>query len=46
MLALLTNLVSECGETKATKRTGTKKSPWHWDESHQKAFDNVKNSQT
>ncbi len=42
MLALLTDLVSECGETKAIKRTGTKKSPWHWYERHQKAFDNVK----
>ncbi len=44
MLAPLTDLVSECGETKATKRTGSKKNPWHWDESPQKAFDDVKNT--
>ena len=27
MLAPLTDLIAECGETKATKHTGTKKSP-------------------
>ncbi len=27
---------------KATKHTGTKKSPWRWNESNQKVFDNVK----
>ncbi len=42
MLAPLTDLVSECEETKATRRNRTKKNPWHWDESHQKAFDDVK----
>ncbi len=42
MLAPFADLVSKCGEMKVTKRTGTKKSPWHWDESHQKAFDDVK----
>ena len=25
-----------------TKAKGTKKAPWHWDEIHQKAFDQVK----
>ncbi len=42
MLDTRTDLVSECGETKSTKRTGTKKSLWYWYESHQKAFDDVK----
>jgi hypothetical protein len=41
MLAPLTDLVGECGQTKVTKAKGTKKSPWHWDEKHQKAFDLV-----
>jgi hypothetical protein len=38
MLALLTSLVQECGHTKVTKTKKTKKSPWHWDGVHQKAF--------
>ena len=42
MLAPLTDLVAECGETKSTRKKGTKKKPWHWDEVHQKAFDAVK----
>ncbi len=42
MLAPLTDLIAECGERKVTKCTGTTKSPWYWDESHQKAFDDVK----
>ncbi len=42
MLAPLTDLVGECGETKDTKRNGTKKKPWRWDSIHQQAFDNVK----
>jgi hypothetical protein len=41
MLALLTSLVGECGHTKVTKSNKTKKCPWHWDEVHQKAFDDV-----
>ena len=40
MLAPLTSLVGECGQTKVSK--GVKKGPWHWDEVHQKAFDQVK----
>ncbi len=28
MLAPLTDLVGECGETKATKKNGTKQKPW------------------
>ena len=42
MLAPLTLLVGECGQTKTTKAKGTKKVPWHWDEVHQRAFDHVK----
>ena len=32
MLAPLTDLVGECGQTKVTRAKGTKKVPWHWDE--------------
>jgi hypothetical protein len=42
MLVPLTSLVGECGHTKLTKALKTKKVPWHWDEVHQKAFDDVK----
>jgi hypothetical protein len=42
MLAPLTSLVGECGQTKTTKAKGSKKIPWHWDEVHQRAFDHVK----
>jgi hypothetical protein len=42
MLAPLTDLVGECGETKATKKNSTKKKPWRWESIHQQAFDNVK----
>jgi hypothetical protein len=42
MLAPLSDLVGECGETKTTKKNKTKKKPWRWDPIHQKAFDDVK----
>ncbi len=42
MLAPLTSLVGECGQTKTTKAKRTKKVPWHWDEVHQRAFNHVK----
>jgi hypothetical protein len=42
MLAPLSNLVGECGETKTTRENKVKKTPWHWDSIHQIAFDNVK----
>jgi hypothetical protein len=42
MLAPLTDLVGECGHTKVTRANKTKKKAWHWEEVHQKAFDNVK----
>jgi hypothetical protein len=42
MLAPLTDLVGECGETTTTKKNKTKKKPWRWESIHQQAFDNVK----
>jgi hypothetical protein len=42
ILVPLTNLVGECGETKATKKNGTKKKPWRWESIHQQMFDDVK----
>ncbi len=42
ILAPLTDLVGECGETKTTRMNKTKRKPWRWDPIHQQAFDNVK----
>jgi hypothetical protein len=42
MMAPLTDLVRECGETKTTSMNKTKKQPWQWDPIHQQAFNNVK----
>ncbi len=42
MLAPLTSLVGECGQTKITRAKGTKKAPWHWDEVHRRAFNHIK----
>ena len=42
ILSPLTDLVGECGPTKVTKANGTKKAPSHWDDVHQRAFDQVK----
>jgi hypothetical protein len=42
MLAPLTHLVGECGESKNTKKNKTKKKPWRWDPICQQAFDNLK----
>jgi hypothetical protein len=42
MLAPLTDLVRECGETKTTRMNKTKKTPCQWDPIHQQAFGNIK----
>jgi hypothetical protein len=42
ILAPLTDLVGECGETKTTRMNKTKKKPWRWDPIHQQAFGDVK----
>src|SRR5210317_170232 len=42
MLVPFTDLVSKCGVTKTTKKTGTKKKPWRWSKKYQRAFDLVK----
>jgi hypothetical protein len=42
ILAPLTSLVGDCGQTKTSKAKRTKKVPWHWDEVHQRAFNHVK----
>ena len=42
MLSPLTDLVGECEHTKATRATKTKHTPWHWDDVHHTAFDNIK----
>ncbi len=42
MLAPLTDLVGECGETKTTKKNKTKKKLWRWGSIHQQVFDNIK----
>jgi hypothetical protein len=42
MLAPLTSLVGDCGQTKVTRAKETKRVPWHWNEVHQRAFDHVK----
>ena len=46
MLAPLTDLVAECGVTKTTKKKGTKKIPFYWNETYQKAFDDVERTIT
>jgi hypothetical protein len=42
MPARLTSLVGECGHTNVNRARKTKKAPWHWDEVHQKAFNDIK----
>ena len=41
MIAPLTDLVKETGETKVTLSAGTKKKRWYWAQFHQEAFDMV-----
>jgi hypothetical protein len=40
MLAPLSDLVGECGETKTTHKNKAKKKPRQWDSIHQEVFDN------
>ena len=42
MLLPFTSLVSKCGNTKTTKQLKVRKKPWHWEEVHQKAFNDAK----
>ena len=42
ILAPLSDLVGEYGQTTVTKANKAKKKPWHWDPVHQQAFDTVK----
>ncbi len=42
MLAPLTSLVGECGQTKVSRAKGTKQVPWHWDKVYQRAFEHIK----
>jgi hypothetical protein len=42
MLAPLTSLVGKCDQTKSTKAKETKRIPRHWEEVHQRAFNQVK----
>ena len=42
MIAPITNLVGETGETKVTLATGTKNKKWYWTQINQDAFDFVK----
>ena len=42
LLAPLTDLVGECGHTKATRKNKTKKKKWYWYVCHLEAFDKIK----
>ena len=42
LLAPLSDLFSECGHTKVTKKNNTIKKHWYWDKSHQEAFNKIK----
>ncbi len=44
MLAPLTDLVGECGETKTTRLNKTKKKPWRRNPIHQHGFEDVKSA--
>ena len=38
LIAPLTDLIGECGETKTTKKKKTKKKPFYWSEVHNEAY--------
>ena len=44
LLALLTDLVGECGSTKAQRKSKSKipNNKWYWDDKHQTTFDEIK----
>ena len=42
LIAPLTDLIGECGETKTTKKKKTKKKPFYWSEVHNQAFEAIK----
>ena len=42
MIAPLTDLKGEWGETKTTKKKKTKKKPFYWSEVHNQAFEAIK----
>ncbi len=42
LVAPLTELVGECGATKVTRKNGTKKKYWYWDQTHQDSFGQIK----
>jgi hypothetical protein len=42
IMAPLSKLVGECGETKTTRKSKVEKKPWHWNSIHQILIDNVK----
>ena len=42
LIAPLTDLIGECGQTKVTRKIKRKKKLWYWDTKHQEAFDAIK----
>ena len=42
LIAPLTDLIGECGETKTTKKKKIKKKPFYWSEVHNQAFEAIK----
>ena len=42
MIAPITDLVGETGETKVTRSVGNKKKNWYWAHVHKEVFDLVK----
>ena len=42
MVAPLTDLVGEVGSSKVERKADKKKKPWYWNNTHQAAFDKIK----